>query len=406
MSETIDMETATTHRRISLIVLLGVPFTEQNYKRSGVAYLEHLFDVTVIDCNRWLYPAYASLSYQRHAYEKRIEVDSFDALLRVLTTIRPAFAIDSLSPSPLKQKIRQELFRLCIPLVVKRSGWCPHLSGKQLFLHLLRHNSLDLVRRLFRRLVKRNAAAAVELPPDIALVAGRSASEGMVKARVTEIAIAADDVHYLNEAKRTYPAGSVAVRNKVLFLDDCIAEAKDYVLLGLPFPVDPDRYYTLLRRSFDIVERACDCRVVVAAHPDGLLIPGYAEKFGSREVHFGRTAALVLEAKLVLGHASTSFSFAVLEEIPAVLLTCRELHASFKGAHILAFQHALGAPLVFMEEEGKRLASACREARVDKACYLAYEEEFLMTSQGHEERPWDAFSRYAGIATAGMPVKA
>lgn len=406
MSEAEAIVAATTHRQIPLVVLLGVPFTEQNYKRSGVAYLETRCDVTVIDCNRWLYPTYARLSYQRHAYEKRTEVDSLDALLRVLATIRPAFAIDCLCPSPLKQKIQLELFLLGIPLVVKRSGWIPHLSSKQLLLHLLRHNPFDIARRLFRRLVKRNTVAAVELPPDIALVAGRSASEGSVKPKVAEIAIAADDLHYLNEAKRAHQAGPVAVRNTVLFLDDCIAEAKDYVLLGLTFPVDSDHYNALLRRSFDIVERACDCKVVVAAHPDGLLIPGYAEKFGPREVHFGRTAALALDAKLVLGHASTAFSFAVLEKIPVVLLTCRELHASLKGPHILAFQRALGAPLVFMEEDGKRLALTCREARVDEICYQAYKDKFLVTPQGDEDRPWDAFSRYAGLATVGVPTKA
>lgn len=395
MSEAACIGATTTHRKIPLVVLLGVPFTEQNYKRSGVAYLEKLCDVTVLDCNRWLYPTYANLSYQRHAYERRTEVDSLDALLRVLATVRPAFAIDCLSPSPLKQKIQLELSRLGVPTVVKRSGQHPLLSNKQLLLHLLRHNPLDLARRLFRRLVKRDTAVAVGLPHDIALVAGHSASEGMVKPKAAEIAIAADDVHYMNEARRAHPAGSVAVRSTVLFLDDCIAEAKDYVLLGLPFPVDPDRYYNLLRRSFDIVERACDCKVVVAAHPDGLLIPGYAEKFGSREVHFERTASLVLEAKLVLGHASTSLSFAVLEKIPAVLLTCRELHASFKGPHILAFKNVLGTPLIFMDNEEERLAVACHEAQVNEACYQIYTEEFLLTPQGNEERPWEAFLNYA-----------
>ncbi len=382
-------------RQRPLVVLLGVPFTEQNYKRTGVAYLHDIFDVTVIDCNRWHHPTYTDLSYQRHLYQKRVEVDSLETLLKVLASVRPVFAIDCLNPSPIKKKIQLQLSSLGIQLVVKRAGRCPHLTRKQLLLHLLRHNPLDLVKRLFRRLAKRNIMAETEFFPDIALVAGRSASNGAATPSVAEIPIAADDVHYLNEARRIRPAGLALARNTVLFLDDCIAEAKDYVMLGLPLPVDPQRYYASLRRCFDIVERVYGCRVVVAAHPDGLQIPGYAQKFGSREVHFGRSAALALETKLVLGHASTALSFAVLEKIPVVLLTSKNLHASFKGPHILAFQRALGAPMVFMDDKDEKLILACSGARVDEARYQAYTEEFLMTPLGHEESPWEAFLNYA-----------
>jgi hypothetical protein len=212
---------------------------------------------------------------------------------------------------------------------------------------------------------------------------------------MAKIAIAADDVHYLNEAKQAHSARTSSMRNTILFLDDCIAEAKDYALIGLAFPMDLQKYYALLRRSFEIVEQVCGCKVVVAAHPDGLHILGYAEKFGSREVRFGQTADLALGASLVLGHASTAMSFAVLEKIPAVLLSCRELHASFKGPHIVAMKHALGAPLVFMDGEGEQLALACREALVDEARYQAYKEEFLMMPEGHEHQPWEAFFKYA-----------
>jgi len=322
-------------------------------------------------------------------------VASIEILLDVLADIQPAFAIDCLLPSPMKQPIRLELSRCDIALVVKCSGLCPHLSRKQLLLHLLRYNPIDLVRRLLLRLTKHCVPKENELPPDIYLVAGRSASKGAASPRMAKIAIADDDVHYLNEAKRAHSVRPVSMRNTILFLDDCIAEAKDYALIGLPFPMDAQKYYALLRRSFDIVEHAYGCNVVVAAHPDGLNVLGYAEKFGPREVRFGQTAVLALGAKLVLGHSSTALSFAVLEKIPAVLLTCSELHASFKGPHIVAMKHALGAPLVFMDGEGKQLAAACREALVDEACYQAYTEEFLMMPQGHEHQPWEAFFKYA-----------
>ena len=391
------VETTEVCRLLSLIVLMGVPFTEQNFKRSGVAYLEQHFDVTVIDCNRWLYPTYSNLHYQRHPYRKRIEVASMETLLDVLANIQPAFALDCLLPSPMKQPIRLELSRCDIPLVVKRSGICPNLSRKQLLLHLLRYDPIDLVRRLLLRMTKHNVPKVDELPPDIYLVAGRSASKGVANPRMAKIAIAADDVHYLNEAKRAHSARKSSKRNTILFLDDCIAEAKDYALIGLPSPMDIQKYYALLRRSFDVVEQACGCKVVVAAHPDGLHIFGYAEKFGLREVRFGQTADLALGAKLVLGHGSTALSFAVLEKIPAVLLSCSELHASFKGPHIVAMKHALGAPLVFMDGEGEQLAAACREALIDEACYQAYTEEFLMMPEGYEHQPWEAFSKYANL---------
>jgi hypothetical protein len=402
----VGVDTVVATRRLSLVVLMGVPFTEQNYRRSGVAYLETEFDVTVVDCNKWLYPTNSSLNYQCHNYRKRIEVDSIGALLNVISKVRPAFAIDCLIASHMKELIRLELSRWGVAFVVKRSGQCPDLSRKQLVLHLLRHNPIDFFRRFLLRLTKRRALTENELPPDIALVAGRSATIGRAKPRVAEIAMAADDVHFLNEARRSQPSTPVWIRNTILFIDDCIAEAKDYVFLGLPFPMGAQQYYALLRRSMDIVERACGCKVVVAAHPDGMHISGYAEKFGQREVHFGKTAALVLDTKLVLGHGSTALSFAVLEKIPVVLLTCRELHASLKGPHILAMKHALGAPLVFMDGAAEQLATACREALVDEERYEAYKKDFLVMPEGNETHPWGAFIKYASSYVDGKATLA
>lgn len=48
---------------------------------------------------------------------------------------------------------------------------------------------------------------------------------------------------------------------------------------------------------------------------------------------------------------------------------------------------------------------SCYQLQVNKACYQVYEEEFLMTPRGREELPLEAFSRYAGFATVGVPVK-
>ena len=48
-----------------------------------------------------------------------------------------------------------------------------------------------------------------------------------------------------------------------------------------------------------------------------------------------------------------------------------------------------------MDGEGEQLVLACREARIDEACYQAYTEEFLMMPQGHEHQPWEAFLTYA-----------
>jgi len=380
-----------------IVVLLGVPFTEQNYKRTGVAYLEHHFEVTVIDCNKWLYPDYALLNYQRHSYIDRIEVASMEALQRLIASVKPDFAIDCLNVSPMKQQIRLELFRRDIPFVVRRTGLFPHLPRKKLLIHLLRYNPTYLFQRLKQRLTKLGDLTRTDLSPDIALLAGRSRSKLEARPRLLEIAIADDDVHFLREARLKWLFRPVPQRKAILFLDDCIAEAKDYLLTGLPIPMDVHKYYALLRKSFDIVEQVFACKVVVAAHPDGLHIPGYVEKFGPRDVRFGQTAGLALEAKLVIGHASTALSFAIMEKIPIVLLSCRELHSSFKGAHILAMQHAIKAPLVFMEDEGEQLVSACRGARVDDVSYQNYIEEFLMMPGTKEEQPWGAFINYVNF---------
>ncbi|MCS6765357.1 MAG: hypothetical protein MO847_02520 [Candidatus Protistobacter heckmanni] len=381
-------------REITVVVLLGIPFNDQNYERTGVAHLSRFFNVTVLDCNRWLNPFYASLVYRRNAYEHVIEIDSLQSLEAQLRFLQPGYAIDYILPGDEKRTIRALLTTLGVLSVEKRAGWCPHLSAKELVMHHLAINPISVVLKTLNRLLAPARQAQESLPlPDIALVAGKKAGGPPAVARLSEIQIAADDFHQFWSEKRASPSGARtgAEAPYLLFVDDCIAQAKDYSLLGLPDPIRPDVYYALLNRCFLTAEKVTGRRIVVAAHPDGKAIPNYAENFGGREVVFSRPQALTMNAELILAHGSTALGFAAMNGTPVISLTNKALNASFKGPHIKAMARALGAPLLYMESD---ISDACRRPRVDQEKYKAYIDDYLRSPESTESQPWEAFTNY------------
>jgi len=132
-----------------------------------------------------------------------------------------------------------------------------------------------------------------------------------------------------------------------------------------------EAYFAQLRRFFDMIEYRLGVRVIIAAHP--LTTTLNRAKFGNREVIQGRTAELVMDAKVVIAHYSTAINLGVIFGKPILLITDRNYERSWMGPHIEATARALNKDPVHIDGE----VFDCDALKVDHAAYRRYMNEYI-----------------------------
>ena len=110
--------------------------------------------------------------------------------------------------------------------------------------------------------------------------------------------------------------------NYCVFIDNYITNHPDLKILNLS-SIEPQKYFETLNRFFEIVETKFNIKVVIAAHPKA----DYSKTnpFNNRPIYKQLSNELIKDCEFVLGHFSTTFSFAVLYKKPVILFYTNEL---------------------------------------------------------------------------------
>lgn len=230
-----------------------------------------------------------------------------------------------------------------------------------------------------------------EPPADLAvLTGGASLKEPRVQRTVNRIwAHTFDYDVYLNNGHQELELGE----RYAVFLDEDMAFHLDYDHSGIKPPTTPDRYYPVMNRFFERFERANGMRVIVAAHPRSQyeLRP---EVWSGRTLIRNKTAQLVRDADCVLGHSSTSLSFAVLWRKPILFLSSNDLAHSYLGPHIALRSSLLQRPLVNVDECPAVLPDPDALLVVDEDVYSRYVSEFIKFPGSPDLPAWQIFSEF------------
>ena len=137
-----------------------------------------------------------------------------------------------------------------------------------------------------------------------------------------------------------------------------------------------------------------NCKIgtwLILAHPRS----DYSDKvgvFGRREIIYGNTVKLVKSAKLVLLHASTSISYAVLYKKPVIFMSCsaylkiRIYYMSFRMAKILK----TGAIVDICNSGTYEVAHDLFS--IDNDAYEEYKRNFIKSNGMPEKKIWDVFT--------------
>ena len=384
-------------RRPVVAILLGAPFNYQNYERVGIPYLDTAFDVVVIDCNSWLRIGYADVNFTKHPYSNVIDIANPQEFEDAVERINADYAIDFIGFHPWEKFVQQTLQNLGTIYVIQRTGLLPRGSLSKRAKRRIRQvvgNPFAFLKERISRIIREHKT----LHPDVALLSGRKSLDGYTKKSKNLIWIGSNDYYTYRKVQNRLDRGEIVSPVEpeyILFIDDCIALASDYTLLGISAPVDPDEYLEMLGQSFDKVEQILGLPVVVAAHPNGKDIPEYRTVFGSRKVYFDITPELCSQSTLVMAHCSTALSYVGLWNKPLVILTSEAMDNSHMGMHIHESSSQFRCPLIFMESEIELYRSAIKISQeIDVLAYRSYIDNYIITPRCTEQGPWEGFIEF------------
>ncbi len=411
-----------TAMRPRVAILLGSPFTEQNVERLGLHYLAPHLDIHVIDCARLIGRNPDAIAAQRAHWPHYEAVCTAEELRQALRSCGAAWAIDNIGFDVDTAWVGDVVQALGVGIVSVKSGLLPLPSLKdRLRAFLMRpgeaavppppdsalpqpaqagRSPLTRAASLWRKVANR---AVYEwrrrncIPdPDLVLLAGSDALEASdSKMAAAKIWVGSEDFYKFQTVAAQLAADESAQRQRpfALFVDVCLPHATDWKFLGMAPPIMVEEYYPLLCRLFDRVERLLGMPVVVAGHPNTRWVPDYAALVGGRELVLGHTAALVMQADLVLTHASTATSFIALATIPSVFVSSHSIDRTYYGSRVRAMAESLSSPLVMLED-ADRLTRDDLPSAADAAACRRYVVRYLRSSEATEIEPWQGLIEF------------
>jgi len=185
---------------------------------------------------------------------------------------------------------------------------------------------------------------------------------------------------YLEEKNRQCPERDIAV-----FIDEFLPLHHEYDMFNLDPPIEAERYFTILDRFFESVEKRTGYEVVIAECPEANY-EGAPDYFRGRKRFKGQTAALVHESKLVLGHYSTALNFANLFRKPVIFMSCSDFRKKAVEYHIQEMARWFGKSPIFIDETQN--IDWGSELKVSDKHYDDYRNSYIKTEHSQDLPFW------------------
>lgn len=133
---------------------------------------------------------------------------------------------------------------------------------------------------------------------DIELIAGLEAGKRATRRARVLASVASLDLEYVSSLNSDS-------KNGIVFLDEAISDAKDYEIIGLSRPVEPQDYYPWLQQALADLSVALNSPVVIAIHPDNAdRAAFYREMFPNFECVAHRSMEILAKSRFAVFHKS------------------------------------------------------------------------------------------------------
>ena len=163
----------------------------------------------------------------------------------------------------------------------------------------------------------------------------------------------------------------------IVFIDSGAPLFKtDSFMFGNKTPLTKELWYPALVNFFNIIEKITGNKVVIAAHPKHKYTKEHSHYFGNRKIFHGDTLNLISETSLVIGQASTAFSYAVMFNKPILLLKSNELidDDNILLAEANYLEELLGCNCINIDKIDEKLLKI-NPVNIKK--YLSYKKRYL-----------------------------
>lgn len=178
--------------------------------------------------------------------------------------------------------------------------------------------------------------------------------------------------------------------NMCVFLDEAATHHSDYYFIGLR-PANAEKYFPAMNELFDAIEKKLGLNVVIAAHPRSNY-EGMLDVFRGRHVVKGRTQELVARCRLVVMHASTSLSYAVLFRKPVLPVYIPGMVLSNTvNLMVDVMSAAIGSSPLNLENDELLTSALQRSCDLDK--YIEYESRYIKSLGLGELETWKIITK-------------
>lgn len=401
---------------MDMVILLGAPLTEQNISRVGFHELREKLSLKIFDCMPLLGRTIENFQLGNIDPSTIIKIDSFHEFEYQLEKLRPKFALDFIASDEHILVLGKLLKKFNTTLVVQKTGNIPaprkidvyggifSRSNKPHELSVLSSGEMEkflthprkVVFKLasrFRQKINRVCESFKfrRLQNVVGLLAGNASLNSFTKNCKQIIWVASNDYYIFNQALLGRDKRNLDEMPSefILFMDDSLPSASDWEVLGLKPPVTSNIYFMEMNNFFSNLEKMLNAPVVIAAHPNAKNISELSANFGFRRVVYNNSAQCALKTFLILVHASTATSFAVLARKPIISITTNELLKSNYQSYVGSLSRELGSKLINISTDFD--SGQIRNAmNLDLKKYDAFRRNYIINEFVEEEDRWES----------------
>ncbi len=371
------------------------PFNLRDYKRFGMELLQQNgFKVEVWDISSILIPNphhdYGHIddfNYQGH----RIFTDKVNLISALATLKNDDFIVMTILYNLEVLWLYREVSRIAAKyasFIANAWPW-PNFGKKQFsvffYFEKLRNFFSDTKQKILKNIFGKIPFWLLGVKPTALLLAGGEITPLRWKQpsdRNTEtLWIHASDYDlYLQEKK-----SDIDKSDTVVFLDEYFPFHPDFAYSGMKSPISAEKYYPLLNKVFDNIEKELGVKVIIAAHPRSQY-EKHLDYFQGRQCIRDNTPSLIRDSRFVLAHYGAGLSFANLFNKPVLFLTYWEFEICIHGSFIKESAKWFGKKPISIDKDYN--INWEYELNIDKDQYSKYKQVYIKTKQSQDLPFW------------------
>ncbi len=191
---------------------------------------------------------------------------------------------------------------------------------------------------------------------DIGFFAGEDSKKQLNFKQTKQVFWIGSEDYYKNNLKK-----SIKIEKKyITYIDSNFFLSPELEFASNSFNINFNNLKNHFRKSFEMLEKQLNLKVVVASHPNPKLIKRFdEEKLYARKIYHNKTVELIKKSKIVITDFSTAINLAVLNYKPIIIIYNNELKALKWHNNMLANYQLLNCNIFNSDQNNENFKINC-----------------------------------------------